>query len=131
MVNLDAQGVADYQMMQASGYTVLYVGTATFMGTACTPATGFEALPKVVDFKLGFKSPTSYVNCQNPDNDPATPLGTEEHERGIIIKDNQPVTGQLTIHTDHPFWESFVHDSPAHFDMIAAQYTMAHASPRS
>src|SRR5262249_18290189 len=24
-------------------------------------------------------------------------------------------------HTDHPFWESFVHDSPAHFDMLAAQ----------
>ncbi len=126
---LDAQGMADYAMMQASGYAVLYVGTATFMGTSCTPATGFEAFPEVVRFKLGFKSPTTYVNCQNPDDDPAKPLGMEEHERGIIIKGNQPVTGQLTVHTDHPFWESFVHDSPAHFDMIAAQYTLSTSTP--
>ena len=133
MTNLDARGMADYAMMQASGYTVLYVGTATFKGgTSCTPAPAdpeFASLPPVVNFKLGFKSPTSYVNCQNPDDDPAKPLGSEEHERGIFIKGNQPVIGQLTIHTDHPFWESFVHDSPAHFDMIAAQYTGSTGTP--
>ena len=28
----------------------------------------------------------------------------------------------MTVHSDHPFWESFVHDSPAHFDMLAAQH---------
>jgi hypothetical protein len=102
------------------------VGTATFKGTSCSPASAEfgNSFPTVVDFKLGFESPTSYVNCQNPDNDPARPLGMEEHLRGIIVKGNQPVIGQLTIHTDHPFWESFVHDSPAHFDMIAAQYTV-------
>jgi hypothetical protein len=24
------------------------------------------------------------------------------------------------VHTDHPFWESIIHDSPAHFDQLAA-----------
>ena len=58
--NLDAAGKADYVMMQQKGYTVLYVGTATFKGTACTPADPeLDKLPKVVNFKLGFRSPTS------------------------------------------------------------------------
>jgi hypothetical protein len=130
LVNLDDAGKADYAEMQQKGYTVLYVGTATFKGTSCTPADPvFDAVPKVVDVKLGFKSPTSYINCQNPDRDPAKPLGDEEHERGVIVKGNQAVTAQLTIHVDHPFWESFVHDSPAHFDMIAAQYAGATGTP--
>ena len=71
-VNLDATGAADYADMIASGTTVLYVGTATFRGTTCTPAIdpALAELPRVVNFRLGFQSPTSYVNCQNPDNDP-------------------------------------------------------------
>jgi hypothetical protein len=130
LVNLDDAGKADYAEMQQKGYTVLYVGTATFKGTSCTPADPvFDTLPKVVDVKLGFKSPTSFINCQNPDLDPAKPLGDEEHERGVIVKGNQSVTAQLTIHVDHPFWESFVHDSPAHFDMIAAQYVGTTGTP--
>ena len=130
MVNLDDAGKADYAMMAQKGYAVLYVGTATFKGTACTPADPeFDKLPKVVNFKLGFRSPTSYLNCQNPDNDPAKAVGDEEHQRGIVVKANQAVTAQLTIHTDHPFWESFVHDSPAHFDPIAAQHVGAVGTP--
>lgn len=129
-INLDAQGQADYALMAEKGYVVLYVGTATFKGTSCLPADPvFDGLPKVVNFKLGFKSPTSYVNCQNPDNDPAKALGSEEHQRGIIVKANQAVTAQITVHTDHPFWESFVHDSPAHFDPIAARYVGTMGTP--
>jgi hypothetical protein len=130
-VNLDAEGQADYAMMQEKGYSVLYVGTATWKGGAsCSPEDPvFDKLPKVVDFKLGFKAPTSYVNCQNPDNDPAKPLGDEEHERGVVVKANRPVTAQLTIHTDHPFWESFVHEAPMHFDQIAARYVGAASTP--
>jgi hypothetical protein len=130
-INLDAQGMMDYTMMQQKGYAVLYVGTATFKGTACTPADPeFAKLPAVVNFKLGFKSPASYVNCQNPDNDPAKPFGEEEHQRGIVVKANQAVTAQVTIHTDHPFWETFTHDSPAHFDQLAARATGA-AGPKA
>lgn len=130
LVNLDEQGKADYALMQQNGYTVLYVGTATFKGTACSPDDpAFKKLPPVVNFKLGFKSPTTYLNCQNPDNDPAKALGDEEHARGIVIKPNQAATAQLTLHTDHPFWEGVEHDSPPHFDPIAARYVGATETP--
>ncbi len=114
----------DYAAMVDNGWAVLYVGTATWKGGAtCTSSNdGFDfgKLPTRVTFRLGFKSPTSYVNCQNPDNDPANALGDEEHERGVQVKPNATVVAQVTVHTDHPFWESFVHDSPAHFDQLAA-----------
>ena len=126
-VNLDADGLADYQEMIAKGYAVFYAGTATFKGgTTCTSPTptsayDFSKLPKVVSFKLGFKSPTTYVNCQNADNDPAAPFAGEEHQRGIQVDPTKFVVGQVTYHSDHPFWESVEHDAPAHFDMLAAR----------
>jgi hypothetical protein len=73
-----------------------------------------------VSFRLGFASPTTYLNCQNPDNDPALPNLGEEHERGVQIASIGTTIAQVTVHTDHPFWESTVHDSPAHFDPLAA-----------
>ena len=39
----------------------------------------------------------------------------------IQVKSNTTTIAQATIHTDHPFWESFVHESPAHFDQLATQ----------
>jgi hypothetical protein len=133
-VNIAAAGLADYQTMIADGCAVLYVGTATFKGDACTcptaasatqacDATTYAGWPTVgqsVPFHLCFKSPTTYVNCQNPDNDPAKPLSGEEHQRGIYFKKDMSVVAQVTIHTDHPFWDSVLHDSPAHFDQFAA-----------
>ena len=122
----------DYQDMITNQYVVLYVGTATWRGNgaggaACTSPPGssfdFTTLPQVVNFRLGFKTPTTYLNCQNPDNDPAQGLGTEAHQRGIQVQANNTVVAQVTVHTDHPFWESFVHDSPAHFDQLAALAT--------
>ena len=130
LVNLDDQGKMDYALMKEKGYAVLYVGTATWKGTACIPADPeFDKLPKTVNFKFGFQSPTTYKNCQNPDNDPAEALGSEEHQRGVVVKANQAVTAQLTIHSDHPFWERFEHDSPPHFDPIAARYVGATETP--
>jgi hypothetical protein len=124
-VNLDAAGRADYAQMVSNGWSVMYVGTATFRGgSACTsPTTGYDfgKLPSTVSFRFGFPSPTRYDNCQNPDNDPAAPFGGEEHERGVQVHANIYVIAQATIHTDHPFWESVIHDSPAHFDPIAAR----------
>jgi hypothetical protein len=116
---------ADYDEMIAKGLTVLYVGTATFKGVTCSPKSDpvLDALPKVVDFRIGFRAPTSYVNCQNPDNDPASAFSGEEHQRGILVKANTKTTAQVTFHTEHPFWESFEHDAPPHFDQIAARAT--------
>jgi hypothetical protein len=117
----------DWLEMVQKGWTVLYVGTATWNGNApgvtCTSTDttyDFSTLPKVVHFRFGFATPASYVNCQNPDNDPAKGLGDEDHERGVQVKANQATVAQVTFHTDHPFWESFTHDTPAHFDQLAA-----------
>jgi hypothetical protein len=121
-INLNAQGKDDYATMVERRWTVFYSGTATFNGKDCTSTDAsydFTKLPGAVKFKLGFKSPTSYINCQNPDNDPAGALGGEEHQRGVQIKANTATVAQATVHTDHPFWESVQHDSPAHFDPLA------------
>jgi hypothetical protein len=134
-VNLDADAEVDYAYMIAKQYTVLYVGTASWKAAAagvdCRPADAeFNQLPKNVDFRLGFKSPTNYANCQNPDNDPAEPLShNEEHQRGIYAFANKTAIAQLTVHTDHPFWDSPVHDASLHFDQIAARYAGVSVTP--
>jgi uncharacterized membrane protein YgcG len=128
-VNIDTAGQADYQEMVQNGCAVLYVGTATFKGGTVPGYTGcntddagvYQTWPQTVNFRLCFKSPTTYVNCQNPDNDPAKAFPNEEHQRGIAFKSSQSVIGQVTVHTDHPFWDSVLHDSPAHFDQFAAR----------
>lgn len=127
-VNLGPDALADYEKMIAEGCSVLYAGTAEWKGDApgvtCTPAPGtdaaLDALPKKVTFRLCFKAPTRYLNCQNPDNDPANPIGGEDHQRGVAFKDNASVVAQLTIHPDHPFWDSVEEDAPLHFDAFAA-----------
>ncbi len=129
-LNFDATNNADYATMVTNGWTVFYSGTATFRGTGCTtqPAStnypfGLPPMGPVgttVKFKFGFASPTSYINCQNPDNSGA-PLTGEMHQRGVQIKNNQTTIAQATLHTDHPFWESFVPDSPRHFDQLASR----------
>lgn len=121
-VNLDAEALALYQQMVADQCVVLYAGTATFNGGAdCSPADPeFAKLPKTVKFNLCFKSPATYANCQDGSND-AAGINGEEHPRGFAFKENASVIAQVTVHTDHPFWESTVHDSPAHFDQFAAQ----------
>jgi hypothetical protein len=123
-LNLDAAASADYDKMVMDGCAVLYVGTATFKGDAqfagCVP-NGYDKWPKAVDFKLCFKSPTTYVNCQNPDN-MGTAFPNEESQRGIALESgNKTTVAQVTVHTDHPFWDSVLHDSPAHFDQFAAR----------
>ena len=114
---------------------MLYVGTATFKGgdlhlpddgfgdgRCDPPSTVRQAGRKAVEpFHLCFKSPTTYVNCQNPDNDPAMALRGRGARARDRLQDQPSVVGQVTIHTDHPFWDSVLHDSPAHFDQFAAR----------
>jgi hypothetical protein len=127
-VNIDQAGLDDYAEMIQNQCVVFYVGTATFKGDKtdpnCYPPQN-QGWPDVVTFRLCFKSPTTYSNCQNPDNDPAQPFPNEEHQRGIAFLGNRSVVGQVTIHTDHPFWDSVLHDSPAHFDQFAARVITA------
>jgi hypothetical protein len=78
-------------------------------------------LPKTVSFRFGFKTPTSYINCQNPDfMKGSSTFQGEDYKRGVQVASNMATIAQVTFHTDHPFWESFMHDTPAHFDQLAA-----------
>jgi hypothetical protein len=123
-VNLDGDALSEYETMRRDRCAVLYVGTASFKGDKTDPGCYPEDrrdFPDVVDFRLCFASPTSYDNCQNPDNDPGDPFPDEEHQRGIAFKASSSVIAQITIHTDHPFWDSTIHDSPLHFDQFAAR----------
>jgi hypothetical protein len=106
---------------------VLYVGTATFKGSTLPGYTdcnaGHDAWPAPntpVTFRLCFKSPTTYANCQNADLTGAA-LSGEDYQRGIPLSATQSTLAQVTLHTDHPFWDSVLHDSPAHFDQFAAR----------
>jgi hypothetical protein len=74
-----------------------------------------------IEMVFGFSTPTNYVNCQN-----MTLMGMpnpgEDYPRGIQVSSSQSTIAQVTVHMDHPFWESFAENSPVHFDQIAAQY---------
>lgn len=122
--NLDAEGQADYFRMIQEGQSVLYVGTATFKGTDCKSSApdykGWDALPKSVRFRFGFRTPTSYVNCQNTDLK-GKPFAGEEAQRGVQVSASAPSFAQITAHTDHPFWSTVDHDAAEmFFDQIAA-----------
>jgi hypothetical protein len=123
-VNLDPSQIPDYQDMIANGMTVLYRGTAIFHGTPQTcgstdPSFDFSTVPTQVNFYLGWTTPTNYTNCQNPSL-PGPGVGGEDHPRGLIVSPSQQIIAQVTIHTDHPFWENFDSDGPpAHFDQFA------------
>jgi hypothetical protein len=124
-VNLDAEAKADYQQMIQDGCAILYAGTATFKGgtvmgyTDCNA--GHESWPATVAFRFCFKSPATYANCQNPENDPGVGLPGEDSRRGVTFLADDSVIGQLTLRADAPFWDSVLRDSPAHFDQFAAR----------
>jgi hypothetical protein len=141
-VNLDStagpDGLNDLDeynnVMIPNGYSVLYEGVATFMGgDSCqqvTSGTGTEAvsydfskLPQTIPFRMGFSTPTNYVNCQNGTDFGSQPgINGEDHPRGVQVSATTSIISQVTIHMDHPFWESFAENSPLHWDQIAAQY---------
>jgi hypothetical protein len=140
-VNLDASESADFQAMVQNGYSVLYVGTARWNGAAspfaCTQSSGggaggaadagdggydFSKLPNAgMHFRLGFSTPTKFVNCQNMTLQ-GIPNAGEDYPRGIQTSPSGSAIAQVTVHMDHPFWESFAENSPVHWDQIAAQY---------
>ncbi len=150
-VNLTSAEAADFDLMVQNSYSVLYVGSATWRGAqspeGCTqtvagsgpgsapePTAGaggdgaaaaaaydFTKLPATMTFRLGFSTPTDYVNCQNYTAQ-GMGIGGETSPRGIQVSPSQSVIAQVTVHMDHPFWESFAEDTPVHWDQIAAQY---------
>jgi hypothetical protein len=154
-VNLDGSELVDFDLMVRNGYSVFYSGTATWMGDkspyGCTQTSAgagpnaalvdggefptdvdggydFSRMPPSFTFKLGFSTPTDYVNCQNTALQ-GTPNPDEDYPRGIQVSTSQSAIAQVTVHMDHPFWESFAEDTPVHWDQIAAQYIGVDAGP--
>jgi hypothetical protein len=121
--NLDAAAETDYAEMVSKGLSVLYVGTATFKGTDCKssdPSYDWSRLPKLVKFRFGFKSPTTYKNCQNTDLH-GKPFAGEEAQRGVQVGSQGGTIAQITLHVDHPFWNTVDHDAAElFFDQMAA-----------
>lgn len=120
----DDEAAALYARMIAGGFAVLYAGTATFAGSNCVasdPDYDTSTLPVEVPFELGFATPTSYVNCQNQENQGAAFEG-EEYQRGIAVLPNQPALAQITLHLEHPFFSDTVHGSSVYFDQLAARF---------
>jgi len=113
-VGLEASDDANVSEMVTKGYNVLYVGKATFRGATCTPAAD-PGLPAEVYFRFGFKTPTSYLNCLNPD----LGQGGGEPPRGIAFQQSQATIAQITFHADHPFWEAIEEDAPLRFSQVA------------
>lgn len=123
--NLDAAAEADYAEMLSKGISVLYVGTATFKGGPDCKSSdpdyeGFDELPTTVKFRLGFKTPTTYKNCQNTDLH-GKPFDGEESQRGVQVSEHGGTVAQITLHVDHPFWNTVDHDAAElFFDQMAA-----------
>lgn len=112
-----------YEEAVAAGYAVYYVGTATFKGEACEvsdTAYDFSTIPLTVPVRLGFTTPTNYLNCQNEENQ-GDPFPDEEFQRGIAIRSNQASLAQITVHLEHPFYSDVQHEPAVFFDQIAAQ----------
>ena len=117
IVNLDAAGKALYDQAKEKGWSMIYAGTATYKGPAPEAGSVFEKIPKEVKFTLGLKNPSSYLNCQNTDLEATG----DEFPRGIQASTSKLTTVQITIHTDHGFWDKLnVEGTPLHFDPIAA-----------
>ncbi len=148
-VNLTSDEQADFDAMVKGGYSVYYSGTVTWAGDqsgpsgfagvcqqtcgasgasdggtagdaggSCPDAYDFTKLPSTMRFQLGFSTPTNYVNCVN------YTLSAQENQtvRGVQSSNSQSEVEQITLHMDHPFWESFEEGTPVHWDPIAAQY---------
>jgi hypothetical protein len=157
-VNLDDSEAADFALMVQKGYSVFYRGTAVWKGDQGTypcvqtnAGAGEDAglvqegdadVPTYADggydfasidnltfsFTLGFPTPTNYVNCQNMTGG-GQPLPGEDYARGVFASSSQSEVTQVTVHMDHPFWESFEEDTPVHWDDIASQYVGSTANP--
>jgi hypothetical protein len=122
-------------VMIPNGYSVLYEGVATYLGAApgqpqcdmvgsgTVAAYAFKNnLPSPLTFQMGFSTPTNYVNCQNGTDLAGPGVNGEDHPRGVQVSATDSITAQVTIHMDHPFWESFAENSSLHWDQVAAQY---------
>jgi hypothetical protein len=87
-------------------------------GSTCPNVYDFSKLPQTMSFQLAFPTPTNYVNCVNY----STSQRVGHDVRGVQSSSSQTEIEQITVHMDHPFWESFQENTPVHWDQVAARY---------
>ncbi len=115
-INLDADDKTELAAMAAAGQTVLLEGDATFKGTDCRSTDSnyvYTGYPTPQHFKLAFAIPTDFVNCVNPELQPA-------ESRGVQAQAGVDTQVQITFHLDHAFWEALIEDAPLRWDALAA-----------
>jgi hypothetical protein len=129
-VNLPAYEIADYDLMVRNHWSKFVRGKATHdaSGTysnASNPdnaaaMAGFASMPSTVDFAFGWDDHGGLLNCVNTDNG----NGVEDNlaNRGVRTTNNGTYVAQITIHVDHLFWDTILHEGePLRFDPIAAR----------
>lgn len=119
----DAAALAAYEEMIEAGASVMYVGTASFEGEDCQVSDDgydFTALPDTVPFRLAFRTPASFVNCQNQDNQ-GDAFPDEEYQRGVAVTGRGDALAQITLHLEHFLFSATVHDPSLRFDQLAAR----------
>jgi hypothetical protein len=114
----DDGGIAVEGGASDDGGTASEAGTGNGGGGTCPNIYDFSKLPQTMSFQFAFPTPTNYVNC---DNYSASELAGHD-VRGVQSSNSQAEIEQVTVHMDHPFWESFEEDTPVHWNQIAAQY---------
>jgi len=159
-VNLTAQGISDYALMVANGWSKLYRGKAVYVGywpenQAANPAVTCSALASaatttVIDdflaldsnspvyFVFGWNDATSVLNCCNSDFFSSSvscesPNGSPTPAAwGIEPTLSGEVTAQVTLHVDHAFWDFLRRETPSNlrFDHIATRASQG-TSPES
>jgi hypothetical protein len=80
----------------------------------------FDQIPTEVAFELGFATPTSYINCQNQENQ-GDPFPDEEYQRGVAILGNAASVAQVTLHLEHAFYADVQHEPAIYFSQMAAR----------
>ena len=119
-VNVPMRDQAIAEQMVTNGWTHYVSGTATYQGRASTASVDptFQRYPTTVHFVWGWAATTRYINCHNPE------IGNMDApaNRGVRPSATGAVRAQLTLHTDHSFWdEGQVHGTPLRFDAFAAR----------
>ncbi len=121
-VNLTPAEYPDYALMVKYGWNKLIRGQATYVGTGVYPDAGvqaqFAAFPTTVNFAFGWNDATSMLNCVNYDYS-----ASEDNlaDRGVQTNPDGTYIAQITMHTDHTFWDKLRQEGAnLRFDPLAA-----------
>lgn len=135
-VNLTQDDLLIYDMMVQKGWNKYIDATATFVAAGKYPDPAIEAKFEAlaggtvdgqgnythapqVRFVFGWNDATTNFNCINPNNGDMDEANLAN--RGVIPNSNGAMIAQVTIHTDHVFWDKLKQEgTPLRMDYIAA-----------